>query len=99
MDGLPPQVAILAAAGILAGLVILWRGFGGYRTASRISDVSTSRIVSLAAGEVRLSGVVEPAEMLLTSTLQSVPCVYYRARVKDTSGDSDTTVHDEERAT
>ena len=36
--------------------------------------------------------------MLLTSTLQSVPCVYYRARVKDTSGDSDTTVHDEERA-
>ena len=73
MDGLPPQVAILAAAGILAGLVILWRGFGGYRTASRISDVSTSRIVSLAAGEVRLSGVVEPAEMLLTSTLQSVP--------------------------
>ena len=98
MDGLPPQVAILAAAGILAGLVILWRGFGGYRTASRISDVSTSRIVSVAAGEVRLSGVVEPAEMLLTSTLQSVPCVYYRARVKDTSGDSDTTVHDEERA-
>jgi hypothetical protein len=53
MDGLPPQVAILAAAGILAGLVILWRGFGGYRTASRISDVSTSRIVSLAAGEIR----------------------------------------------
>ena len=98
MDGLPPQVALLAAAGIVAGLVILWRGFGGYRTASRISDVSTSRIVSLAAGEVRLSGVVEPAEMLLSSTLQSVPCVYYRARVKDTSGDSDTTVHDEERA-
>ena len=86
MDGLPPQVAILAAAGIVAGLVILWRGFGGYRTASRISDVSSSRIVSMAAGEVRLSGVVEPAEMLLSSTLQSVACVYYRSKVKDTSG-------------
>ena len=98
MDGLPPQVAILAAAGIVAGLVILWRGFGGYRTASRISDVSSSRIVSMAAGEVRLSGVVEPAEMLLSSTLQSVLCVYYRSKVKDTSGDSDTTIHDEERA-
>jgi hypothetical protein len=98
MDGLPPQVAIVAAAGILAGLVILWRGFGGYRTASRITDISTSRIVSLAAGEVRVSGVVEPSEMLLTSTLQSVPCVYYRSKVKDTSGDSDTTIHDEERA-
>jgi len=98
MDDLPPQVAILAAAGILAGLVILWRGFGGYRTAARITDISTSRIVSLAAGEVRVSGVVEPSEMLLTSTLQSVSCVYYRSKVKDTSGDSDTTIHDEERA-
>ena len=98
MDGLPPQVAILAAAGIVAGLVILWRGFGGYRTASRISDVSTSRIVSLAAGEVRLSGVVEPAEVLITSALQSSPCVYYRSTVKADRDDYQKTVLDEERA-
>ena len=98
MDVANPQLAFLAAAGIAAGLFFLWRGFGSYRTAMRISDIATSRIASIAAGEVRLTGVVEPAEMLLTSTLQSVPCVYYRSTVKDTSGDSDTTVHDEERA-
>ena len=98
MDGLPPQVAILAAAGILAGLFILWQGFGGYRTASRISDVSTSRIVSLAAGEVRVSGVVEPAEMLITSALQSEPCVYYRSTVKADRDDYQKTILDEERA-
>ena len=92
------QVAGLAAAGIAAGLFLLWRGFGGYRTAMRISDIATSRIASIAVGEVRLTGIVEPAEMLLTSTLQSASCVYYRATVKDTSGDTDTTVHDEVRA-
>ena len=98
MDGLPPQVAVLAAAGILAGLVILWRGFGGYLTAARISDVSTSRIVSLAAGEVRVSGVVEPAEVLITSALQSTPCVYYRSTVKADRDDYQKTILDEERA-
>jgi hypothetical protein len=90
-------MALYAAIGIAAGLFLLWRGFGGYRTALRISDIATSRIASVAAGEVRITGVVEPAEMLLTSTLQSAPCVYYRSTVKDTSGDSDTTIHDEVR--
>jgi hypothetical protein len=47
----------------------------------RIGDLSTSTIDSLAAGEVRISGLVEPAEMTLVSLLQSVPCVYYRATV------------------
>jgi hypothetical protein len=97
MDGASPQIAFVAAAGIAAGLYFLWRGFGGYRTAVRIGDIATSRIGSIAAGEVRISGVVEPAEVLLTSTLQSEPCVYYRSTVKDTSGDSDSTIHDEER--
>lgn len=98
MDGANVQVAALAAAGVAAGLFLLWRGFGGYRTAGRITDIATSRIASIAAGEVRLTGVVEPAEMLLASTLQSASCVYYRSTVKDTSGDTDSTVHDEVRA-
>src|SRR5512132_958662 len=97
MDGVP-QVAIFAAAGIVAGLAILWRGFGGYRTASRISDVSTSPIISLAAGEVRVNGVVEPAEVLITSALQSTPCVYYRSTVKADRDDYQKTILDEERA-
>ena len=93
-----PYLAFLALAGIAGGLLLLWRGFGGYRMASRISDIATSRIATLAAGEVRVSGVVEPAEVLITSTLQSVPCVYFRSTVKKDVDDSENTVHDEERA-
>lgn len=39
----------LALAGMLAGLGLLWRGFGGYRTAWRIADTGTSAIASMAA--------------------------------------------------
>ncbi|MGP1675399.1 MAG: hypothetical protein ACTS8Z_09315, partial [Candidatus Limnocylindrales bacterium] len=53
-------------------------------------DTSTSTIATLAAGEVRLSGVIEPAEVTLVSPLQSVPCVYYRATI-DTSFDGPDT--------
>ncbi|MBA2701300.1 MAG: hypothetical protein H0U58_06330, partial [Chloroflexi bacterium] len=35
----------------------------------------------MAAGEVRISGVIEPAEVTLISPLQSEACVYYRARI------------------
>jgi hypothetical protein len=37
----------------------------------------------MAAGEVRVSGRIEPAEMTLISLLQSVACVYYRSTVGD----------------
>jgi hypothetical protein len=93
-----PYVAFLALAGIVGGLILLYRGFGSYRMGSRITDIATSRIATLAAGEVRVSGVVEPAEVLLTSTLQSVPCVYFRSTVKKQGDDSERTVHEEERA-
>lgn len=74
-----PSVAMLAGGGFIGGLTLLVRGMGGYRTASLIADTSTSNIGSIAAGEVRLSGVIEPAELILVSLLQSVPCVYYRS--------------------
>jgi hypothetical protein len=59
----------------------------GYRRAVRISDTGTSRIATLAAGEVRVSGRVETAEVLLISPLQSAPCVFYRSSIE--SGDDD----------
>lgn len=98
MEGAGLQLAALAAAGVAGGLFLLWRGFGGYRTATRIADIATSRISALAAGEVRITGEVEPAETLLTSMLQSVPCVYYRSTVKSRNDDAQRTIHDEERA-
>ena len=44
---------------------------------------------SIAAGEVRISGVIEPAELTLVSLLQSVPCVYYRATIGEDDDEHD----------
>ena len=99
MEGSELQVGVLFLAGVVAGLWLLWRGMAGYRTALRISDTGTSRIATLAAGEVRVSGRIETAEVLLVSPLQSAPCVYYHATIE--SGDDDGDALDdavEERA-
>ena len=77
------QLAFLAAAGVAVGLWLLVRGMAGYRHATRIGDTATSRIASLAAGEVQVSGVIEPAELTLISPLQSATCVYYRSTIDD----------------
>lgn len=74
-------ITVIAAAGVVAGLVLLGRGLVAYRSTVRVGDTSTSTISGLAAGEVRISGIVEVAEMTLVSLLQSAPCVYYRATI------------------
>lgn len=87
-----PQIAALAGGGLVAGLGLLVRGFGSYRTGIRIADTATSTSTSLAVGEVRVSGVVEPAELTLVSPLQSVPCVYYRSSIRESAGDEGSRV-------
>ena len=79
--GFIPQIAVVAGVGVVAGVWLLVRGMRGYRTATQIGDTSTSRIATLAAGEVQVSGVIEPAELTLVSALQSVPCVFYRSTI------------------
>ena len=74
-------ITVAAAGGVVAGLWLLARGLIDYRSSVRVGDTSTSTISSLAAGEVRISGVVEAAEMTLVSLLQSTPCVYYRSTI------------------
>lgn len=91
------SLLVLAAAAVVAGLVLLARGFGGYRSAVRVGDTSTSRVASLAAGEVRVSGIIEAAEVTITSPLQGRECVWYRSRIT-VSDDDDRPVLDEERA-
>jgi hypothetical protein len=92
-----PTLLGLCLAGIGAGLLLLWRGFGGFRAAARIGDTSTSRIATLAAGEVRITGTIERAEVTLVSPLQSRDCVWYRSRVQST-GRSEHDLFAEERA-
>src|SRR5664279_4612555 len=77
---------------------MLVRGMGGYGTATRIGDTATSTITSLAAGEVRLSGVVEAAEVTLVSLLQSTTCVHYKATVETSERSSMEGDLSEERA-
>ena len=82
-----PWLSVLAGLGVVSGLVLLARGLDGYRTHLRVADIATSTIGTLAAGEVRVSGVVEPAELTLVSLLQSRVCVYYRSKIGDAGGD------------
>jgi hypothetical protein len=92
VDSLPgPWLSVLAGLGVAGGLFLLARGLGGYRTQLRVADIATSTIGTIAAGEVRVSGVVEPAELTLVSLLQSRACVYYRSKVGD-AGDEDRLV-------
>ena len=86
---------VLCAAGIVLGLVGLWRGFAGYRAATLVGDTASSRIATLAAGEVRVTGTVQPAELTLVSPLQSATCVWYRATVRTTGRQSHTVLHEE----
>ena len=93
-----PEYALLAVGGIVVGLGLLVRGFVSYGTATRIADMSVSRITSVAVGEAAISGVVEPAEVTLVSPLQSERCVYYRAEIDESRGDNEAKVLDDERA-
>jgi hypothetical protein len=72
----------LSLAGVLAGLWLLARGLAGYRTATSLGDTATSPVATMAAGEVRIAGTIEPAEVILVSPLQSRPCVYYRSSIR-----------------
>jgi hypothetical protein len=84
-------IEVAAGGGLLIGLGALWRGFRAQRTGARVEGLGTSAIATLAAGEVRVSGVVEGAGATLISPILARVCVYYdahiRAAVEDT-GDS-----------
>ncbi len=88
----------LALIEIIGGLVLLGRGLAGYRRANLIADIAGGTISSLAAGENRVSGTIEAAELTLSSPLQSEPCVYYRSSVTQEGERSESRVFHDERA-
>lgn len=95
----PAQLAAISIVGVIVGLVLLGRGMRAYVEGARVADTAGSRIRGLAVGEVRVSGVVEPAEVLLVSPLQSRRCVWYRASVSESRGRSGNAgLLDEERS-
>jgi len=88
---------LFAAAGLVGGIVLFVRGLQAYRRDRLISSVATSTLDGLAAGEVRVTGVVEPIDQTLISPLQSKPCVWYRSRI-ETTGDNSRVLFDEEKS-
>ena len=98
MTNNPALVIAAAGAGIAGGLFLLVRGLAAYRAGEAVRGTGTSRIESLAAGEVRLVGTIEPGPVALVSPLQSVPCVYYHARILEDRGGERTATLDDERA-
>jgi hypothetical protein len=97
MDDSPGFVLGLAIMGLIGGIVLFARGLVAYRRDRLISAVATSSLDGLAAGEVRVSGLVQAVDQLLTSPIQSRPCVWYRARI-DSTDDSRRVLLDEQRA-
>ena len=93
-----PHLALFAAGGIAGGIGLFVRGLAAYRAANRIADMAGSPIASVAVGEARLTGTVEPAEMPLISPLQSRPCVWYRASAREQRDSNHAIVFSEERA-
>jgi hypothetical protein len=88
----------LVAAGFVLGLGAFVRGLMSYRRGAAVASIATSPAGALAAGEVRLHGIIEPLVNVLVSPLQSEPAVWYRSRIgKD--GDDDTEIFAEERST
>lgn len=91
-------LTFVAALGIVAGLVAFSRGLRAYRRGLRITGIASSPIASIAAGEVRVSGVVEPDAVTLISPLQSETCVYFRSSIVESSGRDQHAVFSDERA-
>lgn len=88
---------LFVAAGLVGGIALFVRGLVAYRRDRLISSVATSTLDAIAAGEVRVTGVVEPIDQTLISPLQSKPCVWYRSRI-ETTGDNSRVIFDEEKS-
>ena len=88
---------LFVAAGLVGGLVLFVRGLVAYRRDRLITSVASSSLDGIAAGEVRVTGVVEAIDQTLVSPLQSKPSVWYRARV-ETTGDNSRILLDEEKS-
>lgn len=73
-------ITVLSGVGVIAGLGLFVRGLRDYRAAIRVGDTATSTISSLAAGEVRIGGVIEAAYSPVA------PILRYNTRIAQVPG-------------
>ena len=88
------MIEYAAIAGILLGLGALWRGLRAQRMGARVEGLATSRIASLAAGEVSVSGTVESAGVTLISPILARECIYYEAKIRAANDENETSGSD-----
>jgi hypothetical protein len=90
-----PYALLVVGGGFIGGLLLLIRGLVAYRRDRLVEAIATSSLGAVAAGEVRVTGVVEPVAMTLVSPIQSKPCVWYRARIEETGEDGRVLLNEE----
>ena len=99
VGGLELELAAGAVVGLGAGGWLLVRGLLAWRDIEAVDDIGTSSVSSLAAGEARLAGTIQPLALTLRSPLQSMECLYYRSRVRQDEGRNERrTIFSAERA-
>jgi len=78
---------VVAFLAVVGGLQLLFRGLRSYLRGGSLSSVGTSKIASLSAGLVRVTGTVEAP--LTIESYYGFPCIYYRAEAQRREADRD----------
>ncbi len=74
------RLPLAAAAALLAGPCVFWRGFRHLRTLRLIENTPTARIRSMAMGLVEVHGSVHPRSTL-TAPFSRRPCAYWEVDI------------------
>lgn len=69
--------------GFFAGLYIFYLGFKNLRKKQLIENTPTSKVRSMAMGQVEAIGIALPFEHPIKSPFTNTPCVYYRWTVEE----------------
>lgn len=88
------MILYAAVGGILLGLGALWHGLRAQRMGARVEGLATSRIATLAAGEVSVSGTVESTGVTLISPILARECIYYDAKIRAANDENETSWSD-----
>lgn len=80
MIEIDPRLPIAAAIGLIAGPVLLWRGFKHMRTCRLIENTPTARVRSMAMGLVELNGKVE-ARSTMTAPFSGRACAHWQVEI------------------
>src|SRR5689334_4585534 len=74
-------VSFFAIAGVIFGVILVWRGFANLQVRRFVESMPASRIRSMALGPVEVTGVIGPG-LEVPDPVYQRPCVYYRVTVE-----------------